>query len=146
MQRWRSTRSPEGGPWPAEQRAPASFLLALLPFHSAAHPRFPPCNRLLSSQISIQPGRMVHSCVRLDGFDASDSVIKMFFVKDLLASNWQVVLHTCWGGAFIFILTHWHPPCTGFCEWGRNTLNGSLPSSRASWHSTAFNYSGCLLY
>lgn len=85
MQRWRSTRSPEGGPWPAEQRAPASFLLALHPSHSAAHPEVPAL-QLVGLIPNIHPAGQDGPFLCPSGFDASDSVIKMFFVKDL-ASN-----------------------------------------------------------
>lgn len=74
------------GPQPAWEvaRPWASFLLALPPTLSSTSPEVPLSGDFHPRYPSPRQGG---TFLCLSGFDASDSVIRMFFVKDVLASN-----------------------------------------------------------
>lgn len=106
------------------------MLLARLPLRVAHLPRFPLNGCFHPKYPSTSTGGAL-SCQ--SGLDASDSVSKMFFVKDILAGN--KCFCTCigeGGGLHFYFSIYLYPPCTGFCTWGRSILSGSLLSSSVS--------------
>ena len=79
------------------------MLLARLPLRVAHLPRFPLNGCFHPKYPSTSTGGAL-SCQ--SGLDASDSVSKMFFVKDILAGNKCFCTCIGEGGGFIFILVY----------------------------------------